>query len=357
MLRNIFFLIFACSIAAFNVDAKQVSTGEKQAIILMYHHFGVGKHPSTNIQLDQFEAQLEYLAQNDYLVWPLTKVTRFIKDKKEFPGRVVAITVDDAYVSVYTEAFPRLRKKNWPFTVFVSTDGVDKRYKSYMTWDQMREMQQHGVTFANHSASHDYLVRRLKDETLDQWTIRTTKDIKRAQKRLKEELGNAPKLFAYPFGEYNKELSKIVASMGYIAFGQHSGPAGINGDLLALPRFPIAEDFAALSSFKQKINSLAFPILQQNPWEPTFLTTNNPPVLEIKLGNSDARLNQLNCFVSNQGRIDIKWINRKEKIFSVKAESALPAGRSRYNCTAPSPQKGRYYWYSHLWINPSTSGQ
>lgn len=323
----------------------------------MYHHFGVSKHPSTNIKLEQFDAQIEYLEQNGYQIWPLIKVAQYIQERKEFPGRVVAITVDDAYLSVYTEAFPRLRKKNWPFTVFVSTDGVDKRYQSYMSWEQMREMQQYGVTFANHTATHDYLVRRNKGETTNQWKARITKDIQRAQKRLKEELGSAPKLFAYPYGEYNTELSKIVSNMGFIAFGQHSGPAGIDGDLLALPRFPIAENFAALSSFKQKISSLAFPILNQNPWEPVLSVSNNPPLLEISLGDSDARLNQLNCFVSDQGRINIKWVSRKDKNFSVQAESPLAAGRSRYNCTAPSTQIGRYYWYSHLWINPSAENR
>lgn len=337
----------------FNVYANQDTKGEKQAVIFMYHHFGVEKHPSTNIQIDQFEAQLDYMAKNNYLVWPLVKVVRYIQENIEFPGRVVAITVDDAYASVYTEAFPRLREKKWPFTVFVSTDGIDKGYQSYMTWEQMREMQQHGVTFANHSASHDYLVRFLKDELPDQWKKRVANDIQQAQKRLQEELGNAPNLLAYPYGEYNTELSKLVSSLGYIAFGQHSGPAIIGGDLLALPRFPMAEKFATLSGFKQKIDSLAFPIEKQEPWEPTLSLPTNPPLLEITLGDSDAQLHQLNCFASDQGQINVTWINHKKKTFSVKAKSPLPAGRSRYNCTAPSLQNGRYYWYSHLWINPS----
>ena len=33
-----------------------------------------------------------------------------------------------------------------------------------------------------------------------------------------------------------------------------------------------------------------------------------------------------------------------------KNTRSFPFGRSRYNCTAPSSEKGRFYWYSHMWI-------
>lgn len=327
----------------------------------MYHHFGVEKYPTTNIRLQQFEAHLDYLAQEGYRVWPLTKVAEYIKNKKPFPGRVVAITIDDAYLSVYQEAYPRLRKRGWPFTVFVATDGVDRKYHSYMTWDQMREMQKHGATFANHSTTHDYLIRHKPNETAAQWEARVRQDIEHAQIRLKTELGNAPMLFAYPYGEYNTALARIVTSLGYVAFGQQSGPAGIQDDIRALPRFPMSEKYGVFSQFKQKVASLAFPISKLNPWDPSLLptqsttsqiTSTNPPVLEITLGKSDAALNQLSCYVSGQGRVEVKWLNKQERRFTVQAKAPLPGGRSRYNCTAPSTQKGRYYWYSHLWILP-----
>ena len=324
---------------------------ENQAVILMYHHFGVSKHPSTNVRLKQFEAHLDHLSQEGYQIWPLAKVADYIREKQPFPMRVAAITVDDAYLSVYTEAYPRLLKRSWPFTVFIATDVVDHKFRSYMSWQQMREMQNNGVTFANHSATHDYLIRQNPGENNQQWQVRIKNDIQRAQKRLKIELGKAPKLFAYPYGEYNTALANIVNKMGYVAFGQHSGPASINDDTRALPRFPMAEKFAELNDFKQKINSLAFAIVEQTPWEPSINLDNNPPKLEIKLAKqSDMKLDQLTCFVSGQGRVAVKWLNRRERQFSVQATAPLPTGRSRYNCTAPSSEKGRFYWYSHLWV-------
>jgi poly-beta-1,6-N-acetyl-D-glucosamine N-deacetylase len=335
--------------------------GENQAVILMYHHFGVEKYPTTNIRLQQFDAHLDYLSKVGYKIWPLTKVAEYIKDRKVFPGRVLAITIDDAYLSVYQEAYPRLLKRGWPFTVFVATDGIDHKYHSYMTWDQMREMQKHGVTFANHSSSHDYLIRYKPNETTAQWKSRVRHDIEHAQSRLKTELGKAPMLFAYPFGEYNTELARIVTNMGYVAFGQQSGPAGVQGDIRDLPRFPMSEKYGEFNQFKQKVASLAFSINDVEPWDPSLLTDHstanepapaNPPVMRMTLGKSDALLDQLTCYVSGQGRVKVKWLNEKERRFLVQAKSPLPGGRSRYNCTAPSTQKGRYYWYSHLWILP-----
>jgi len=357
VLTNILSLVTICLASipfalAVESNTKPYENNENQAVILMYHHFGISKHPSTNIRLEQFEAHLEHLTQAGYEIWPLTKVTEYIRKNQPFPTRVAAITVDDAYLSVYTEAYPRMLKRSWPFTVFVATDGVDRKYPSYMSWQQMREMQKNGVTFANHSASHNYLIRQKPGENKQQWKRRITDDIQRAQQRLKSELGHAPMLFAYPYGEYNSLLAEVISKMGYAAFGQHSGPAGIRDDIRALPRFPMAEKFADLTSFKQKIASLAFFIETQTPWDPSIDRNNNPPKLEVTLAHQHGiSTDQLTCFASGQGPVDVEWQNKQKTKFSVIASAPLPTGRSRYNCTAPSNEKDRFYWYSHLWIN------
>lgn len=322
---------------------------ESQAVVLMYHHFGVDEYPSTNTRLEQFESHLAYLAEAGYQVWPLAKVVDFVRSGKPFPGRVVAITVDDAYRSVFSEAYPRLRKRGWPFTVFVATDGVDRHFRAYMTWQQMREMQAHGASFENHSASHDFLIRRLANETDDQWRVRVTADVERAQRRIQEELGKAPTLFAYPYGEYDGPLAGVVNGLGLVAFGQQSGPVGLQADIRALPRFPMGERFAGLDGFRQKLKSRAFPVMSMQPWDPRVSST-AAPRWEVQLADSDARLDQLSCFFSGGGTMTVEWLDRATRRFAVQASGALPQGRSRYNCTAPSSQPGRYFWLSHLWI-------
>lgn len=340
-------LLLLCSLVTGNALA-----GVPNAVIFMYHHFGEEKHPSTNIRLEQFDAHLGYLQTAGYQILPLEEIVRAIREGKSLPERTAAITVDDAYLSVYTAAYPRLKQRGWPFTVFVATDAVDQRLPAFMTWGQMREMQANGVTFANHSSSHSYLIRLRKGETRRQWRQRVRQDIEQAQSRLWEELRVRPTLFAYPYGEYDRRLAEIVSELGLTAFGQQSGAVGPFSDPRALPRFPMAEQFAAMDQFRLKAASLALPVRDVKPWDPV-LKDRTPPTMVVTLAESDADLARLQCFGGDGAVMEPVWLDKEPRRFMVTAAKPLPPGRSRYNCTAPSSRSGRYYWFSHLWIVPA----
>ena len=112
-----------------NAGATDLRTGpsgtpnatSNSAAVLMYHRFAEPAHPSTNIRIDQFEAHIEELKSGPYTVVPLADVVAAMTGGKPLPDRAVAITIDDAYLSVYTEAWPRLQAAGFPFTVFVAT--------------------------------------------------------------------------------------------------------------------------------------------------------------------------------------------------------------------------------------------
>jgi len=318
------------------------------AVILMYHKFGENRYPSTSVTLEQFDAHLDYLKNNGYHVLPLEEIVTAYRNQTPLPENSIAITVDDAYLSVYKEAYPRMRKLNWPFTVFVATDGVDKGFRSHMTWDQMREMQKGGVLFANHTATHDYLIRKKNGETDPAHIARVRADIERCQKRLSEELGEAPMLFAYPYGEYSTGIAQLLESMGFAAFGQHSGAMGPYSNPVTLPRFPVNEHYGDLKNLKAKFRSLALPVTSLVPFEP--VTAERNPVLEVNLENSlDVRFKELACFINGQGKTDPVWI-QPGKRFSIQASKSLSNGRNRYTCTAPNKARDRYYWFSHQFV-------
>lgn len=353
LLNLITSLIVAClTLSAGAVATERTPEPPAHAVVLMYHHFGVDQYPSTNTRLDQFEAHLDYLEQHDFHVWPLKKIITALDRQQALPDRTVAITIDDAYISVYTEAWPRLRQRGWPFTVFVASDAIDKGLPAYMSWQQLRELQAQGVTIANHSHSHDYLVQRPAGETQQQWRQRIIRDIKTAQQRLTQELGaepaQAPRLFAYPYGEYTLALAKILHELGYTAFGQQSGAIGAASDRQTLPRYPMAEDYAAMDSFITKVNSLPLVLRNIAPSEP--LTTERQPILTLTLADNDIEQQQLSCYVSGQGRTEITWLDSVAGRFSIQAQQPLAIGRQRYNCTAPATNSQRYYWFSQPWI-------
>ncbi len=327
------------------------------AAVLLYHRFGEDRYPSTSVELGLFEAQLELLEREGFQVWPLERILEALAGAEPLPDKVVAITVDDAYRSVATEAFPRLRRRGWPFTVFVATDGVDRGYRALMDWKTMRRLARAGVRFANHSASHAHLLRRRPGEDEGAWRARVRADILRAQRRLAEELGQAqgppPALFAYPYGEYDEALAEVVAELGLTAFGQQSGPVGPWSDRRALPRFAIGGRFAAPEAFRTRVLSLPLPVQAAVPWSP--VTHMLRPTLQLTLDEEavtrhGVRLAELRCYASDQGAITVRWLGQRPPRLEVRAREPLPLGRSRYNCTAPSPWPGRWYWFSHPWL-------
>jgi biofilm PGA synthesis lipoprotein PgaB len=320
------------------------------AVVFIYHRFGDSRYPSTDTRVEQFSAQLDWLAEHHYEVWPLPRVVETLQAGKPLPDHVVVITVDDAFQSVYTHAYPLLKSHGWPFTVFVSTDAVDAKLPDFMTWDEMRELAKNGATFANHTADHGHMpFRRAGESDLD-WADRTRSDVLKAQTRLQAELGaNAntePKLFAYPYGEFSQDLAELVNGLGYVAFGQQAGVLSEPLDARALPRFPINEHFGALEDFALRAAALPMPFQDVTPWDP-LLKQNNPPLLNVSLIPGAVPVDALRCFL-NGPPMDIHWLDSAKTRFSIRAESALPEGRDRYNCTALA--EGRYYWYSHMWL-------
>jgi len=181
---------------------------------------------------------------------------------------------------------------------------------------------------------------------------RVAADIRRADGRLTEELGRPPPFFAYPYGEYDLDLAKLVRGLGYTPFGQQSGAVGPNVDAAAWPRFPISEAYSDMSGFRLKVASLPLPVARVVPADP-LVGRENPPRMEVTVTPGDARPDGLACFAEGQGRIPLTWLDRDAGRFSVTARHPLPVGRGRYNCTAPSAAlPGRYYWFSHLWLRP-----
>ncbi len=316
------------------------------AVVFMYHRFGDERYPSTNIRLEQFEKHLEYIEKNKFNVWPLSEIVRYLIEEKKLPRKTIALTIDDAYITAYTEAYPRLKAKKIPFTIFVSTNAVDTSSKNYMSWEQMREMSKNGAEFANHSLTHAYLLSN-SSETKQEWKSRVRIEIEGAQKRLQDELGNDtnknPKLLSYPFGEYDSSLTSVLKELNYIGITQTSGVISSDTDIRTLPRFAMAEAYAGIKDFILKINTLPLPVDSVSPSD-TIVTANNPPILRVKLKRA---IKNVQCYSANGEKIELHWLSDME--LKIQAKIPLKPPRDRYTCTAPA-KDGRWYWHSKLWI-------
>lgn len=309
------------------------------AAVLMYHRFGEDKYPSTNIRLDQFDAHLEKLANGNYTVLSLTKIIRHLQDGIELPDRTVAITIDDAYLSVFTEAWPRLRARGFPFTVFVATDPVDSGHPNYMSWDQLRELQASGIDIGSQTKTHPHM------HQID--LAKIDEELSSSNEQFLNELGLRPTLFAYPYGEYNLAVIERVKAAGFTAaFGQNSGIAhGFNG-FFELPRFAFNEKYSTMDRLTLAIDGLPLKVNQILPADVVINT--NPPALGFTLAQEISDDRQLRCFNSTYGKLSVDRIGPRAE---VRFPGALPSGRARVNCTMPGPD-GRWRWFGKQFLVP-----
>jgi peptidoglycan/xylan/chitin deacetylase (PgdA/CDA1 family) len=327
----------------------QESPAANHAVLLLYHHVANDTPAITSISPDNFEQQLQYLEDQQFTVWPLPKIIRFLKAQQPLPDKTVAITFDDNYRSVYTEAYPRLKKRNWPFTIFVSTEAADAGFKLQSSWEEVRTMAANGATIANHSASHDHLLYRHTGETDQQWRARITHDITSAQQLIEAETGQRHKLFAYPYGEFDHALVTLVTSLGYVGIGQHSGVTSTDNYQQAAPRFAFTGRYVERSDFALKVMSLplAVEVLKapENPLNHQLAR----PELSFRLRDPNLSTQNLQCFGSLQGKLDVARQSQPPNTIRVIPGRDIPVGRSRYNCTLPA-KNGRYYWFTYPWI-------
>lgn len=325
------------------------------AVILLYHHVSDQTPASTSVTPARFERHLDYLEDNEFEVWPLARIFDQLLEKNgEVPDNVVGISFDDAYESVYTEALPRLAKRGWPFTVFVNTDAVDAGHEPYLDWDRLRDLEDNGVAIENHSATHGHLLRREPDESEAEWRKRIHADIGKAHARIEEEIGRAPRLFAYPYGEDSEALAAIVDEFYEHALVQRSGAVGPETDSLAIPRFPMATGFDSIERFKLAVNTRPLPVRQASPEPPGDGIREPVRALKLKLTSDGYHIGRLSCFSGNGKRLELDIDEGSPITVHVDAAGTGLPGRNRINCTAPAADdSGDFYWYSYQWVQGS----
>ena len=298
----------------------------------MYHRFDENKYPSTNIKMEVFVKQIEMIKNANYEFYDIQEfIDNFNQPKNK---KKILITIDDAFSSFYEIAWPFLKENRIPFILFVSTEPVGN--KGYMTWDQIREIEQESYGYiGHHSHTHDYLIEKSEEDFI--------KDIEMASKIFLKELGYVPNLFSYPFGEYSKFMKDYISENFSFAFGQHSGVIDLNKDKYELPRFPINENYGELERFKSIINFFPLEFKNLIPEEKKLSNKNNPPEFEVEFFENQKNLNNINCY-SNEGnnwaKSNTNFLNNK---LTIKFRDTFAPRRGRVNCSLND--NGKWRWF------------
>ena len=161
------------------------------------------------------------------------------RSKEPLIERPIIITFDDGHASNYTHAFPLLREYGFVATFFVTVKNIGSPHG--MTWPQLREMADSGMSIQSHTMSHPFLSDL--DAKQIRWELAESKSV------LEDKLGRPVDYLALPGGRYSSTTRKIAEEVGYQAVcTSRVGNNTLTSDLYSLKRWTIKRD-TSLSTF------------------------------------------------------------------------------------------------------------
>jgi len=213
--------------------------------ILLYHHIASpppsGTPSRSNYVTPQnFASQMRWLKKLGIQGLSLNQAMPYIKGERR--GRVVALTFDDGFASVFHVALPVLAQYGFSATCFFVADKIagyndwDKpqaRRAALMSANEICQFTAAGHEVGSHSLTHPHLTR------LD--NSQAQHEIVHSKQKLEDLIGCPILSFAYPYGDENEALRHLVRQAGYIhAVSTIKGRAGRPlTDVFALPRHSI----------------------------------------------------------------------------------------------------------------------
>lgn len=149
------------------------------------------------------------------------------------PGeRGIAITFDDGLEDIYTVAYPYLKKKGIPFTIFIVTDFIGK--SGYLSEQQLIELSQDGLcTVGSHGVTHEVLTK------LSYYKVE--KELKNSKEILERIIGKKVDIFAYSHGGYDGTIYKLAKKYYKYAMSVIELPCNVytQRKKFSLPRYNI----------------------------------------------------------------------------------------------------------------------
>lgn len=209
------FIIFLFLIFSLNILSSPAIVWAQETVILIltYHDFTIEEGSSYDMNIVEFEKQMDYLAAHNYSVISLSELLKGLKGG-QLPPKPVVITIDDGFKSNYTLAYPVLKKYNFPATLFIYTNFIEKNNGS-LTWEEIREMTKNNIEIGSHTLSHCNLLKYKKNENYETYLARIRREIFLSKEILESKIGSKVKFFAYPYGVYSPIIKNLVIQAGY----------------------------------------------------------------------------------------------------------------------------------------------
>jgi peptidoglycan/xylan/chitin deacetylase (PgdA/CDA1 family) len=185
--------------------------------VLGYHDFSeTDRETAMRIRTSKFRKQMEAIRQLGLPVIPMADFAAWKNGTKDIPAKAVVITIDDGWISTYTDAYPILKEFGYPFTIYLYKDYVDGGGRA-LTTAMIKEMMKHGATIGSHSVTHPFpqavkASRKRGPETYDKFLNTEMGESKRF---LEGKFGDSVTTYAYPGGYFTEEMLTKAGQLGY----------------------------------------------------------------------------------------------------------------------------------------------
>jgi peptidoglycan/xylan/chitin deacetylase (PgdA/CDA1 family) len=213
-------------------------------LVLCYHAVSPTWQAALSVRPDSLDSQLAALTRAGWHGATFSEALTAPPSR-----RTLAITFDDAFLSVLERAYPILSKFGLPATVFAPTAFIsDERQRlawpgieawadtphrselEAMSWEDLRYLAAHGWEIGSHTRSHPRLT-GLGDEALQI-------ELESSRQECMANLGRPCDTLAYPYGDVDARVANATAAAGYTAAAALSSSLRPNG-LHCWPRIGI----------------------------------------------------------------------------------------------------------------------
>lgn len=189
-----------------------------------------------------FALQMKFLVDNGYAVIDLEDALSAMAIGRQC-NKCVAITFDGGYHNFYTHAFPTLVERRFRSTLFLVSGFIHERGRrfnshDYLTWEEVREVHEHGVQIGSSTVNGARLYGAHEAEI--EYEIAHSKQI------IEDHIGEPVRSFSYPltFPERDRRfvlrLRELLHTHGYVCgVSTLIGTATAKHDWFFLPRIPM----------------------------------------------------------------------------------------------------------------------
>lgn len=199
--------------------AAQSVSRHRTLTLIGWHRIGQADDGLTT-SIEDFRAQLDMLADWGAQVLPLDEAYLLLEEGR-LPERAVSLSFDDGYASVLEQAWPELRDRGLPATLYAVSGFLQQGMR--FPWDHAHPADSdlirlataeelcaaaaEGLDVGSHTVSHRWLPQLTSREIGDEVT--------RSRDELEDLLQQEVTSFAYPMGGWTPEVREQVRAAGY----------------------------------------------------------------------------------------------------------------------------------------------